>query len=230
MAVFGLLHGGFEGAWCWDLLRPELHELGHETVAVDLPIGDVNATWEDHVDAALASFTDPDLVVVAHSRSGRLVPRLLERGKFTRVILLSSAIPGGLLPPPYRTGGIPAAGAVPAGAPPRQVDDLGRTVPTEAAAARLFSDCSPEVVAWAMSHVQPQHELPVPADTLWPAADVAYIYGVDEKTVDPEWIVEACRERLGIEPLALPGGHSLFMSRPRELAAMMDSVVAGWLR
>lgn len=32
-----LVHGSSHGAWCWDLLAPELKRLGHDVVAFDLP-------------------------------------------------------------------------------------------------------------------------------------------------------------------------------------------------
>jgi len=35
-----LVHGSYHGAWCWDLLRPELEQLGHRVIAMDLPISD----------------------------------------------------------------------------------------------------------------------------------------------------------------------------------------------
>ena len=38
MAEIMLVHGAMHGAWCWDLLRPELERLGHRTHAIDLPI------------------------------------------------------------------------------------------------------------------------------------------------------------------------------------------------
>lgn len=223
MAVFGLLHGAFEGAWVWEFLTPELRQLGHDAIAVDLPINDITAGWDDHVDVALAAFGDEDTIVVAHSRSGRMVPRLLERGKFSDVILLAASIPGGVLPPPYQSGGAPAAGAVTAQT--RKTDSLGRTVCTREVAERLFDDCPPGTVDWALAKVRPQHELPVPDDTRWPDVRVAYVYGEQEPAVAPEWIKLACRERLGIEALGMPGGHSLFVSRPAELARTLDSLV-----
>lgn len=222
MAVFGLLHGAFEGAWVWELLIPELRQLGHDAIAVDLPIDDVTAGWEEHVDVALAAFGDKDTVVVAHSRSGRMVPRLLERGKFSDAILLAAAIPGGILPPPYESGGIPGKGAVTA--QNRETDSLGRTLCTRDVAERLFSDCPPGTVDWALAHVRPNQELTVPDDTRWPDVRVSYVYGEQEPVVDPGWIRLACRERLGIEPVALPGGHSLFVSRPAELARTLAAL------
>src|SRR4029077_5733271 len=34
---FVLVHGGFHGAWCWERTVAELHALGHDAVAIDLP-------------------------------------------------------------------------------------------------------------------------------------------------------------------------------------------------
>ena len=41
--TFGLVHGAWHGAWCWERLVPELELLGHRTVAVDLPAEDPHA-------------------------------------------------------------------------------------------------------------------------------------------------------------------------------------------
>lgn len=182
-ASFGLLHGAFEGSWCWERLIPELRRLGHRSITVDLPIDDVSATWDDHVDIALAAFDDPETVIVAHSRSGRLVPRLLERGRYRRVLLLSASIPGGTRAGPYSTGATPAPAG---GIVPRTVDDEGHTVCTPELAAALFSDCAKADVDWALANARPQHEMPVPPDTRWPRVSVDYIFGTDERVTAPD--------------------------------------------
>jgi hypothetical protein len=35
----------------------------------------------------------------------------------------------------------------------------------------------------------------------------------------------AARERLGVEPVEIDGGHSPFITRPMELAGIIDSIV-----
>ena len=45
---FVLVHGASHGAWCWDLLVPELNRLGHEAVAPDLPGHGTRATGDCH--------------------------------------------------------------------------------------------------------------------------------------------------------------------------------------
>jgi pimeloyl-ACP methyl ester carboxylesterase len=34
---FVLVHGGLHAAWCWSRTTPELEQLGHQAIAVDLP-------------------------------------------------------------------------------------------------------------------------------------------------------------------------------------------------
>lgn len=58
MTVFGLVHGGWHGAWCWDLVAAELAGRGHVPVAMDLPAGDPGAgaaAYAEVVTTALAT-------------------------------------------------------------------------------------------------------------------------------------------------------------------------------
>lgn len=69
MTTFGLVHGAWHGAWCWDLLAQELEARGHRAIAVDLPCEDSSAGCAEYAAAvveALAGVGD-DLVVVGHS-------------------------------------------------------------------------------------------------------------------------------------------------------------------
>ena len=46
-----LVHGNYHGAWCWDLLRPELEQRGHRVFLVDLPITDPAAAAGEYASA-----------------------------------------------------------------------------------------------------------------------------------------------------------------------------------
>jgi hypothetical protein len=48
MTTFALVHGAWHGAWCWESLAALLRQAGHEVVAMDLPIEDGSASFEDH--------------------------------------------------------------------------------------------------------------------------------------------------------------------------------------
>ena len=43
----------------------------------------------------------------------------------------------------------------------------------------------------------------------------------DERVIAPAWTRTMSRELLGVEPIALEGGHSPFLSRPAELANVL---------
>ena len=37
MSYYVLVHGSWQGSWCWEKVVPILREAGHEVVAPDLP-------------------------------------------------------------------------------------------------------------------------------------------------------------------------------------------------
>src|SRR5215213_3645690 len=74
---FVLVHGGCHGAWCWERTIVELHSLGHDGVAVDLPgrgaLVDQESTLANRRDAVVAALEetgDITSVLVGHSGGG----------------------------------------------------------------------------------------------------------------------------------------------------------------
>ena len=77
-----LVHGGGHGAWCWERLTPELEALGHRVIAMDLPIEDSAATFDDYANIVCAATQDvagADLILVGHSIGGQTVPVVAAR-------------------------------------------------------------------------------------------------------------------------------------------------------
>jgi pimeloyl-ACP methyl ester carboxylesterase len=66
-----LVHGAFHGAWCWNLVIPELERLGVEVLAVELPF----TGFDDDVDEVRRAIAElgPGAVVVGHSYGGLVV-------------------------------------------------------------------------------------------------------------------------------------------------------------
>jgi hypothetical protein len=64
---------------------------------------------------------------------------------------------------------------------------------------------------------------PCPLEQL-PDVESTYLLARDDHAVSPEWSRRAARERLGVEPVELPGGHSPTMARPAELAAALAAL------
>ena len=60
----------------------------------------------------------------------------------------------------------------------------------------------------------------------WVAAvEPRAIVCADDRALNPDWLRTAARERLGIDVAEIAGGHSPFLTRPSELAALIDSLV-----
>ena len=48
MSTFVLVHGAWHGAWCWERFVPELEIRGHTAIAMNLPVEDGAATFDDY--------------------------------------------------------------------------------------------------------------------------------------------------------------------------------------
>ncbi len=58
---------------------------------------------------------------------------------------------------------------------------------------------------------------------LAPAIPAMCVVPDSDRTSRTEWMIAASRERLGIEPTIVPGGHSPHVSRPRDVARILTS-------
>jgi hypothetical protein len=92
----------------------------------------------------------------------------------------------------------------------------------------MYSDCTPEDAEWAWSRLRPQSRAAqnerCPLDRL-PDLLTSYVVCRDDRMVSARWARNAARDRLGIDPIEIEGGHSPFLSRPRELAGLLAGLV-----
>jgi pimeloyl-ACP methyl ester carboxylesterase len=225
MATFGLVHGAWHGAWCWDLLVPELERRGHSAVAMDLPCEDREATFFDYAETVSAALGEAsDIVLVGHSMAGITIPLVALSRPIRLLVFLCALVPD--------RAGDPAEGG-PQTHPDGAFDALVRYPDgahawpsAEAAARTLYQDCPPDQAASAFSRLRRQQTAlwdgwgPLEH---WPDAAVASIHCRDDRAVNPEWSTWVARNRLGIESVQLPGGHSPMLARP---AALADALVA----
>lgn len=95
MATFGLVHGAYHGAWCWERLTPELEARGHRVLSVDLPCEDPLAGASEYAAAAIEAFADADddLVLVGHSLGGLSIPLVAQARPVTRLVFLCALVP-----------------------------------------------------------------------------------------------------------------------------------------
>jgi pimeloyl-ACP methyl ester carboxylesterase len=167
--------------------------------------------------AAFARFDD--LVLVGHSISGLIIPFVASRRHVRHMVFLHAVLP---------KPGLSLTDQVTA--EPDMFNPEMMTVSTsawsdEAIVTRfLLHDCIPEVAHDAFSRLRPRREArgvlvtEVTPLQAWPDVPSSYILCRDDRTATPAWARRAARERLGVEPIEMPGGHCPMLSRPGELA------------
>lgn len=226
-----LVHGSYHGAWCWDLLRPELERRGHRVVAVDLPVSDPKAgatRYADVVVEAAGGLREP--VVIGHSMAGLVIPLVAVRRPVTRLVFLAAFIPSPGLSMTEQRRAEPIDGL----APPTTAewtalgDDVWMVGPNTAREL-FYHDVAPDLGAWAIGRLRPQAYgvMNEPSPLIqWPSVESGSIVCRDDRAMNPDWGRTAARTRLGIEAVEIDGGHSPFLSRPFELAELLEPLLA----
>ncbi len=239
MSTFALIHGGGDVGWSWHMVEAELRASGHDVVAPDLPCEDESAGLNEYADAVVDALLregpvdallreDPadaaggrrDLVVVGHSLGGFTAPLVADR------------LPTDLL--------VFVAGMIPApGEPPGQwVDNTGFSDAVREQAARdggltgnpdpyvsFYHDVARVLAEEAMSKERRQSDAmdhtPWPLDA-WPPAPSRFVLCTQDRFFPADFMRRQVAERLHIVPDEIEAGHCVALSRPKELAHMLD--------
>ena len=227
MTVFALVHGAWHGGWCWDRVVQELEARGHRAIAPDLPCDVPAADADAYADAVVRALADVDepVVVVGHSQGGITIPLVAARRPVERLVFLAALVPqpGRTLGEVLQLAGHP--GFDPGFSAGQETTDTGgsRWRP-EAAVEFFYDDLPPDEALLAAEHLRVQHwgpaVSPFPPDA-WPDVPSTYIVCADDRAVDPDTQRRLARDVLGVEPIEVPGGHSPFLTRPAELAALL---------
>ena len=211
MATFALIHGGGGSAWDWHLVVPELRELGHEPVAVDLPSEDEPAGWEEYVEVVVDALGDrQNIVVVGHSLGGFTAPLVCARTPADLLVLVAGMIPapGELFADWWTNTGYEAS-------------DYGDV---------FYHDVAPALAEEAKRRERDETSRalrePWPLDA-WPGTPTKYLLCRDDRMFTAAWARGHARERLGIAADEIDGGHYVSISRPRELAQRLDAYATG---
>lgn len=221
MAAYLLIPGAGGAAWYWHRVAPELRRRGHDVVAVDLPAGDDTAGLTDYTDVVVdAAGSREDLVVVAQSMGGLTAPLACARLPVARLVLVNAMIPS-----PGETG---AQWWENTGQDQARRDLDLREGRSPGAAfdplVHFFHDVPDHVTEQAMAGDPPQSAAPF--DEPWPLHDwpdvpTVVISSRADRFFPADFQATVARERLGIEPTIVPGGHLVALSRPRELTAAL---------
>jgi pimeloyl-ACP methyl ester carboxylesterase len=215
-ATYVLIHGAGDSAFYWHLLAPELRERGHEVVAMDLPCDDELAGLSDYTDTVVQAIGDrTQLVVVAQSFGAFTAPLVCARVQVELMVLVA-----GMVPLSGERGEDWSANTGFEQAAPEQGAEDNSEI------AVFYHDVAPELAAEAMSKGRDQAETPGlepwPLNA-WPDVPTEYLLCRDDRFFPAEWMRGVVRERLGITPDEIDGGHCPALSRPRELAERLEA-------
>jgi SAM-dependent methyltransferase len=214
VATFVLIHGSGDVRWYWHLVAGELRARGHEVVAPDLPCEDDSAGPEEYADAVVRAIGDrTELIVVAQSAGGLTAPLVCDRVAVELLVLVAPIIPApGEAPADYWANtGYEGDG---------DYDDE---------IALYYQDVPADLAAEARRRGRPQSEArmgePWPLRA-WPGVPTQVLICRDDRLFPPAYLRRVARERLGITPDEIDGGHTPALSRPRELAGRLAAYAA----
>jgi pimeloyl-ACP methyl ester carboxylesterase len=211
MVTFALIHGGGSTAWDWHLVAALLEEAGHDAVAVDLPIEEDTAGLDDYAQAVVdAVGKRRDVIVVGHSLGGFTAPLAAERLNAIGLVYLAAMIPA-----PGETFG-------------EWWSNTGHDQETidPDPDASFFNGVPDALAREAKKHERDQRgnwmSQPWPRNE-HPSIRAMGIVCRDDAFFPAEFMRRQIRERLGIEPVEISGGHYATLSNPKGVA---DSLLA----
>jgi hypothetical protein len=92
----------------------------------------------------------------------------------------------------------------------------------------MYGDCDRTVALQAYALLRPQaggiYEGDYPLAER-PPGKVTSIVGSDDRAVSPEWSRRVAPERLGVDVVEIASSHSPMLSRPSDLANLLDELV-----
>ncbi len=218
MATYVLIHGAGDVGWYWHLVEAELRARGHDVVAPDLPCEDESAGWSEYADAVIDAVGDrTDLVVVAQSLGGFTAPIVCERVPVDLLVLVAA-----MVPMPGETG---SEWWINSGYQEWVREHDGEDDDDDEIAV-FYQDVPPELAAEALSRGRDQAEKPMREPwTLdaWPEVPTRCLLCREDRVFPAEFVRRMVRERLGITPDEIDGGHTPALSRPKVLADRLEA-------
>jgi pimeloyl-ACP methyl ester carboxylesterase len=228
---FVLIHGGWQGGWCWDGVAEELRRKGHEVFAPTMRGSEsgqadrAGVTLSEMADRVMRDIADRDLrdvVAVGHSGGGPVIQLLREAepARFKRLVFIDAwvlqqgqaiyDILNGELVQSLRA----AADASPGRAIPMPKEfwcgALLNDLPAEEASL-WFDRTVPCPEGWLTEKVK----LPTFAET---AVPTSYVFLEQDVTVPREIYQANAAQLKQPKTTGAPGSHEAMLSRPVELA------------
>lgn len=195
---------------------------------MDLPCDDATATFHEYAGVVIAALDGEagDVVLVGHSLAGHTIPLVAALRPVARLVFLCA-----LVPEPQRSSSELAArdnmilSHYKRGLNPPDGQGRRAWADENVAHSVLYGDCDDAVAHAAYERLRPQssapYGVPCPLNAL-PGVPRTSIICTDDRILDNAWSRRAARH-LDADLIELPGSHSPFLSRPRDLAAVLLS-------
>jgi pimeloyl-ACP methyl ester carboxylesterase len=221
--TYVLIHGAASDSWYWHWVVSLLRAGGHDVVAPDLPCDDYSAGFAEYADTVVRAVGDrTDLVVVAQSLGGFTAALVCDRLPVRLVVLVAAMVPApGEAPGDWwdNTGWESARQAL--------LREHGRPANGFDVIADFFHDVPADVIAEAMARGERDQagtpfQKPWPLDG-WPDVPTRFLLCRQDRFFPAEFMRRVVRERLGIEPDELDGGHLPALARPDELVERLEA-------
>jgi pimeloyl-ACP methyl ester carboxylesterase len=212
VSTFALIHGAGDVGWYWHLVEAELRRRGHDTVAPSLPSENDTAGLDRYARVVVESIGDrQSVVVVGQTFGGYTAPLVAERVAARMIVLVAGMVPkpGESAEEMFRVTGWQ----------PEQRDDTSTR-------AVFYHDVPDDLAEEAMARGRGQSATPgsepwpLPA---WPDIPTRFILCRNDRFLPATWLRGVVKDRLGITPDEIDSGHCPALSRPHELAAMLDT-------
>jgi pimeloyl-ACP methyl ester carboxylesterase len=222
MTAVALIPGAGGLGWYWHLVEGDLRARGHDAFAVDLAASGRTGlpAYADAVVEAIGGRTG--VVLVAQSMGAFTVPLVFDRVLAGAVVFVNAMIPRPGETPGEWWGNVDSEQA-------RTSAARRKGYSTEFDLMTYFMHDVPEDLIAEMG-VRASAQLDesfedVCAFEAWPSIPIHAIAGRDDRFFPLELQQRVARERLGVDPILVPGGHLAALSHPDELTDAIAGVL-----
>jgi pimeloyl-ACP methyl ester carboxylesterase len=236
MSTYVLVHGSFQGGWCWERVVPHLVKAGHHVVALDLPgHGEdttpvAQVTLESYVNTVrkVVETRKEPVILVGHSFGGMVISQVAEQmpEKIQSLVYLAALLPqNGLsaLQLPNPDGDELMANMI--------INEAEGWVfvKEEAIPGIYYTDCTPEDVAAVLPRLQVEPVMPYMQPVSLSAEKFGivkryYIGCTQDRSVTPAFQQVMLAATPCDQVFTMDAGHSPYISRPADLAAILLQV------
>jgi pimeloyl-ACP methyl ester carboxylesterase len=226
MSTFVLIHGAGDVGWYWHLVEAELRARGHDVVAPDLPADDDSATLGDYADAVVAAAGDREddrknLVVVGQSFGGFTAPLVADRLAADVLVFVAGMVPAPGEPPGQWWANTGYREAVRA-----QAARDGGLTGNEDPFVSFYQDVPRALAEQAMSKTRAHPSgasmaAPWPLEA-WPDVPTKFVLCTEDRFFPADFLRRVVADRLHAVPDEIAAGHCVALSRPRELAEILE--------